>query len=370
AWYAIANQDYDQAIAQCRAILERYPDDTEVAGRLSTLLMGESRLDEARDVALRAYNADPRNPSIINTLGGTYSLLGRHADAISMLHQYVALSPGDANAHDSLGLAYQWAGRYQDAVAAYTKAIELNPDFEVPIIHLGNVYYQLGRYRDAIRQYERFIALGDFDQEIARGYGSIAMVHLARGNHALAQAAARRSEAADDTHVLSFLIAAERGDRAAATALWRSAERRDAGRGAGTSRRWAEYLRGRYAQLTGRTDEALAHYRATLRQSPLTYSMESLEEVLGQGYLQLGRLDEAVVEFERVLGINPNYARARLGLAQALERRGDRARARVEYELFLNIWRDADADAPLLVTAKRRLAALSGGRLKARTGDE
>lgn len=363
AWYAIANQDYENAIAQCRAILERYPDDAEIAGRLATLLHGESRLEEARDVALLAYAANTTNPGIVNILGGTYSLLGRHSDAITVLHRYVALDPGEANAYDSLGLAYQWAGRYDEAIAAYEKAIALDAEFEVAIIHLGNTYFQQGRFRDAIRQFERYIAASKYDNERARGYSSISRVHLEQGAIGAAESAARKAA----WPATRFLTAIARGDRAAAKEYLK-AYTRGAGRGSGLTNRYRHYAEGRLALLDGRHNDALASFRAALSGTPPTYELETYEDCLAQAYLHLGQYDEAIAEFTRVLGINPNLAPARLGLARALDRRGDTVRARAEYEAFLRIWKHADADAPDLIAAKRRLATLGAKRIQARAG--
>jgi hypothetical protein len=46
-------------------------------------------------------------------------------------------------------------------------------------------------------------------------------------------------------------------------------------------------------------------------------------------------------------------ARYRLGIA--LDRTGMRTEARAEFERFLEIWKNADADIPELVDARRRI---------------
>jgi Flp pilus assembly protein TadD len=87
------------------------------------------------------------------------------------------------------------------------------------------------------------------------------------------------------------------------------------------------------------------------------YHLESLEDCLAEAYLTLGRLDEAVAEYGRVLGLSPAMGRARYRLAVALERKGETSRARAEYERFLQLWRDADPDVPEVVAARQRLGA-------------
>jgi tetratricopeptide (TPR) repeat protein len=74
--------------------------------------------------------------------------------------------------------------------------------------------------------------------------------------------------------------------------------------------------------------------------------------------LELGRYDEAIAEYERILRINPRYplAHYRLGLAHEGRRRADLARQ--SFEQFLQVWADADRDVPEVVNAQARLAAL------------
>jgi hypothetical protein len=54
----------------------------------------------------------------------------------------------------------------------------------------------------------------------------------------------------------------------------------------------------------------------------------------------------------------PFYAPAQLGLARAYAMGGDKASAKKAYEAFFLTWKDADADLPMLVAAKKEYAAL------------
>jgi eukaryotic-like serine/threonine-protein kinase len=49
---------------------------------------------------------------------------------------------------------------------------------------------------------------------------------------------------------------------------------------------------------------------------------------------------------------------ARLNLARALAHAGDNSDARIEYQDFLNLWKDADPDIPILKQAKTEYAKL------------
>lgn len=84
--------------------------------------------------------------------------------------------------------------------------------------------------------------------------------------------------------------------------------------------------------------------------------IDPLEDCLAKAYLEAGKLDEAISEFERILRLNQNYPLAQYHLAQAYERKGQQDQARTAYERFLQTWKDADADVPEVITARQRLA--------------
>ena len=88
-----------------------------------------------------------------------------------------------------------------------------------------------------------------------------------------------------------------------------------------------------------------------------------------QAYLRMHRGAEAAAEFRKILDHpelvggsavagNTVVALARLGLARAYVLRGDTAKARTEYEQFLNLWKSADPDVPIYKQAKAEYAKL------------
>jgi eukaryotic-like serine/threonine-protein kinase len=84
----------------------------------------------------------------------------------------------------------------------------------------------------------------------------------------------------------------------------------------------------------------------------------------GQAYLAMKKGREAAAEFQRILdhrGIvvsDPIGALARLQLGRALAMSGDKTKAKSAYQDFLNLWKDADPDIPILKQAKAEYAKL------------
>ncbi len=84
----------------------------------------------------------------------------------------------------------------------------------------------------------------------------------------------------------------------------------------------------------------------------------------GQAYLQLHRGAEAATEFQKfidhptLVGNNPLYVLAHLGVARAYALQGQRDKSRVAYQEFFKLWKDADPDIPILQQAKAEYAKL------------
>jgi predicted Zn-dependent protease len=86
--------------------------------------------------------------------------------------------------------------------------------------------------------------------------------------------------------------------------------------------------------------------------------------VRGEAYLAIGDGQRAATEFQKFIdhrGVVTNFpwgALARLGLARAYALQGDTAKARAANQDFLTLWKDADADIPILKQAKAEYAKL------------
>jgi tetratricopeptide (TPR) repeat protein/DNA-binding winged helix-turn-helix (wHTH) protein len=360
AWYAIANLDYPGAAQVFRQLIAQYPTEIEAYWRLGRLLLGEEKYEEAIDVLKRGLVVDSEAKDVYNALGATYRDMGRHNEAIAMSERYVELAPDEANAHDSLALAYQAAGNYQQALEQYNRALSLNPDFDVAILHMANLFFQTGRYREAIRNYQRYIELASSDWDRAWGYGRMAWVYRRKGEIEQAAVAARKEWNYEKSSIgNSLIIALERGDRATVKRLEEQlyVQGPYTERGLRPALRSVYYFRGHLALKNGRPEEAVENFKEVIKHRPLIWDIDSFEDCLANAYLELGRIDEAVAEYERILRLNPNYPLVHFHLGQVYERRGLPDQAKTAYEKFLLVWKEADADLPEVITSRKRLAS-------------
>jgi eukaryotic-like serine/threonine-protein kinase len=108
---------------------------------------------------------------------------------------------------------------------------------------------------------------------------------------------------------------------------------------------------------------------ADLLQAVIPYDLAGRKSMLssyerGLAYLALHRAPDSAAEFQKVLD-HPGIVRvgftgalARLGLARAYGAQSDPAKARVAYQNFFALWKDADPDIPLLKQARSEYAKL------------
>jgi tetratricopeptide (TPR) repeat protein len=84
----------------------------------------------------------------------------------------------------------------------------------------------------------------------------------------------------------------------------------------------------------------------------------------GLAYKHAGRYEEAAQDFQKILDSKPLHGPdymapvAELELGRVYQKQGDTAKARIAYQNFLAMWKDADPDVPLLLQAKAEYAKL------------
>jgi tetratricopeptide (TPR) repeat protein len=88
-------------------------------------------------------------------------------------------------------------------------------------------------------------------------------------------------------------------------------------------------------------------------------------DVLAKACVQKGDIDAAIREYERITTFAPASRDRRLidplhryELAKLYEKRGLKEKAVAQYEKFLALWKNADADRPEPKDARARLAKL------------
>jgi tetratricopeptide (TPR) repeat protein len=134
-------------------------------------------------------------------------------------------------------------------------------------------------------------------------------------------------------------------------------------------------LRAELLLAEGSAEKALIVYQGRKAPSPrfpwmlttdlLTYDLAYCGDFPARAYARMGRIDKAIVEYERLTVFDPKGDDRHLvrpifhyNLARLYEEKGQTARALEQYQKFLQIWREADPSLKEAADAGQRAARI------------
>jgi eukaryotic-like serine/threonine-protein kinase len=362
-------------------------------------------LDQGNQVYQLWTQTYPRDSIPFNNLGVSYGLLGQWEKALPFARQAHQLAPDESIAFVALGGAYIGLGRFDEAKATIDQALAAKLD--VPNLH--RLLYFLAFVQNDSSAMERELSiLASKGAESAAASFAIAAATEAYAGHmekarALRERARSAFEALHENEPAIQWLAGQSGAEA------------EVGDEAGARRDAAAALANNSASLRARTEAAYALARAgdaaraesivaelakenpshtllnsfdlpviratieigrnnpakavELLQPVIPFDLGSQRAMLstyqrGRTYLALHKGSEAAAEFQKIVdhpGVVINSitgALAKLGLARAYALEGDTAKARVAYQDFFALWKDADPNVPILIAAKSEYAKL------------
>ena len=134
-----AENDYREAIALNRAYAEAHHE-------LSMLLMRQKRFPEALREGRSALSIEPMSARFLNGIGEVEAFSGRHAEALAVADQLIAVDSAFLGSYYIQGIAFEQAGRLADAEQAWLRT---NPvGFRA---RLGYIYARTGRRKQALQ---------------------------------------------------------------------------------------------------------------------------------------------------------------------------------------------------------------------------
>ena len=97
----------------------------------------------------------------------------------------------------------------------------------------------------------------------------------------------------------------------------------------------------------------------------ISYNVPFLKDVLARAYQQKREIDKAIAEYERLIGFDPESEDRALihplyhfRLAKLYEKKGWESKAIEHYEIFLELWMDADVGMGEVEDARVRLSKI------------
>ena len=144
-----ANNQTDRAWSTLQQALKQYPDDLNLLYSRAMLAEKRNDLDQMERDLRAIIKREPDNAMALNALGYTLSdRTTRYAEAKALIQQAYDLNPDDPAVLDSLGWVNYRLGNLDEAERLLRQALERFPDQEVAA-HLGEVLWANGKQREA-----------------------------------------------------------------------------------------------------------------------------------------------------------------------------------------------------------------------------
>jgi tetratricopeptide (TPR) repeat protein len=237
---------------------------------------------------------------------------GRLDEATDHYQRAIALQPDYAPAYNNLATALRAKGRLDAAIATYQRALTLRPEYGEAHYNLANALTDAGRPQEAAAHFRIALQTMRGSADVHNNLG-IALMGEGKTTEAIAEfrtaVALDPESATSHRNLADALSSAKQYDRAIEE--FRRAARLDP-TGA------AAYDLGSLFLELDRTEEAIAAFRASLRQAPKSAQAHNN---LGIALGIQGRLDDAIDHFEQALKIQPGFADAERNLALARQAR-------------------------------------------------
>lgn len=340
--------------------------------RLANHYVSTGRLPEALAEALEARRLEPDHAGAYSVLGRAYLVNNRPADARVVFEEAIARNlANDATHAGLLHIGFQtadadliarertWASTRAEAQPA---VLEAEAEEAVWRGRLADSLTFLDRYQALCRQRNaefRWIVLElrKARYEALCGYSARAMDRVGRQ---LARGDAMGPELKTD----ALKVAVSAGDTARVAAILAEL---DALRWPKAQEPFAGFVLSYRAALDtdqGRPRQALDRLAPMIPfELGLNWGFIPLYE-RARAHLKTGEWDQARAACQKMLDHPGVFSGqkllplAQLGLARALAAGGKTPESRAAYEAFFLLWKDADADLPLLADARREFAAL------------
>jgi len=156
---AYSSGDFDGALQQYQAALDRNPQDAESLSNMGQVLVRLGRPEEALPYFEKAIALIPNRWAYRFNLARALSVLGRWDESVANYRQAQELFPNDYATTFNLGLVLHKKGDDAGAIEEYRKAIELAPTDASFRFALALSYERLRRNPEAIAAYEEYLRL-------------------------------------------------------------------------------------------------------------------------------------------------------------------------------------------------------------------
>ena len=375
-YYDLGTGDVQKAIASYKEWVQLYPRDDIARGNLASeyFLIGD--YEQAANFAQQALRLDPGSSAWYENVATAYIALLRLEEAQNVINQAFARKLDDAAMHADL---YALAFLQNDAVAMQREMdwsvgkpggednmLALQADTEAYVGHVKKA-------RELSRRAVEAAQSAQLAEPAAIWQGIAALREAAFGNMQEARTGADRvleiAPKSRDAQTLASLVLARAGDVRRAQSMMDDLSAAHISNTVVQSA-WLPTVRAQ-AELIGQKParalellEVVKPYERGQLIGNLSYSCMVPAYLRGEAYLGAGQGPQALAEFQKLIdsrGVVGNCwsgALALLGKARAQALSGSKGAAKNSYQRFFELWKNADADVPILKSARAEFAKL------------
>lgn len=233
---------------------------------LGRVLVEEGKDADAYSSFQKALELNPQSWAALTSLGQLDLKEGKVEQAIDELQKAVSLNSGNSTAHFALGEALVKTGKLSEGIKELNTSLYQHPNSAPVHMALGNAYEEQKNYDAALKEYEKAALI---KPEYKAAYAKMADLHIKLGNEASASGNTvtalkefKQSVLVDPMNPKPYLAMAQ--------------------------------LR----EQRGDLELAISELNSGLELLP---EDASLKKRIGHNYLKMGRVDDAITQFESVL---------------------------------------------------------------------
>jgi serine/threonine protein kinase/tetratricopeptide (TPR) repeat protein len=375
-YYRVVTGELDKALETYQEAIESYPRDFVAYGHLGGVYADQGQYEKAAETTRQCLRLRPDRVVPYEAIASYALALQRFDEALQSIHEAQARKLDDWGLPSVL-YALAFLGANSAAMAEQQKWFAGKPDYEnLGLALASDTEAYAGHVSKARELTKRAVDSAirvDSKENGAIWQANAALQQGAYGNAAEARQSAaealKLAPASQGVEVGAALAFAMSGDSARAESLAQDLGKRYP-LDTQMQSLWLPAIQAQLALNKRNPAAALNTLQAAshieLGQIGFAANISCLYHVYvrGEAYLAAGQGSAAAAEFQKILdhsGIVWNCwtgALAHLGLARAYAMQGDTAKARAAYQDFLTLWKDADADIPILIAAESEYAKL------------
>ncbi len=344
--YAIRAQILDhsgltsQAISSLTIALTKDKDRADWHNMLGLLLVKVKKLPLAQQAFTKAVEIDPNFSKAYNNRGLMYIAMQEFGTAINDFNKAIQTSPEYVDAYNNRGYAYLEMGNYSKAIENFTRSITLQPDYVKGYNNRGFALIKMGNAEQAIEDFTKAIELSPYT---VKHYLHRRDAWLAMKNEKAAEQDLKRAQWVQKLILISNKIS--RDDKNAELFVERARHFLEGGEYDKALEDVALALKRDKTLSRAYTTKAKIQFARKEYQPAIASCTQALEfgpdyeasSLRGDAYLAIGKIDEAIADYETAKRFDWEVAKAFWKRADIRKKKGDTAGAKADRATALKL---------------------------------